>query len=136
LNERATRRRRLPPPPRALALPRPRAKTRPQKPKTKNQKPNKKQKKISELATRADVIFLPYQYLLDPRTASTLEGTIRWDKAIVILDEAHNVNVSLFAAAWGAPAARSARPFFARHVRFSLSCSRAPQNSRLRRTNQ
>jgi hypothetical protein len=40
------------------------------------------------------VVFLPYNYLLDMRTSDGVGDTIRWKNAIIILDEAHNVNVS------------------------------------------
>lgn len=38
----------------------------------------------------ADIIFMPYNYLLDISSRSALEG-VRWHNAIVIFDEAHNV---------------------------------------------
>lgn len=37
----------------------------------------------------ADIIFLPYNYLLDTSIRSTLN--IRWDQSVVIFDEAHNI---------------------------------------------
>jgi len=38
---------------------------------------------------RADLIFIPYNYLVDPQTRSNQNLNIA--KAIVILDEAHNL---------------------------------------------
>ncbi len=40
----------------------------------------------------ADVVFMPYSYVLDPVTRKQL-GPMRWQGAVVILDEAHNVQV-------------------------------------------
>ncbi|OQS55301.1 DNA repair helicase [Ecytonucleospora hepatopenaei] len=42
-----------------------------------------------ELAENADVIFAPYNYLLDPRIRNSMD--IDLDGSIVIIDEAHNV---------------------------------------------
>lgn len=42
-----------------------------------------------ELVQGADIIFMPYNYLLDPKTRKAHK--IGLDNAIVILDEAHNV---------------------------------------------
>lgn len=42
-----------------------------------------------ELSTRADIIFLPYNYLVDPRIRKTLSVDLA--ESIVIIDEAHNV---------------------------------------------
>ena len=45
----------------------------------------------------ADIVFLPYNYLLDPGTRRTMADSINWSNAVVIFDEAHNVEVR----AWG-----------------------------------
>ncbi|PNW86513.1 hypothetical protein CHLRE_02g089608v5 [Chlamydomonas reinhardtii] len=39
----------------------------------------------------ADIVFLPYNYLLDPGTRRTMADSINWSNAVVIFDEAHNV---------------------------------------------
>ncbi|GFR40210.1 hypothetical protein Agub_g775, partial [Astrephomene gubernaculifera] len=39
----------------------------------------------------ADIVFLPYNYLLDPSTRRTMADSINWSNAVVIFDEAHNV---------------------------------------------
>lgn len=41
-----------------------------------------------EIAAEADLVLLPYNYLLDSRID---KPNIRWQKAVVIFDEAHNV---------------------------------------------
>ena len=43
------------------------------------------------MTSTADIIFLPYNYLIDAKTRTGLG--IRWEKAILIFDEAHNVEV-------------------------------------------
>lgn len=42
-----------------------------------------------ELSTDADVLFVPYNYLIDPQRRKSLN--IAWKDAILIFDEAHNV---------------------------------------------
>ena len=42
-----------------------------------------------EMAANADLIFLPYNYLVDPRIRKTL--AINLEQSAVIIDEAHNV---------------------------------------------
>lgn len=37
----------------------------------------------------ADIIFLPYNYLLDTSIRSTLN--VRWEQSVVVFDEAHNI---------------------------------------------
>ncbi|KAF5829552.1 helicase C-terminal domain-containing protein, partial [Dunaliella salina] len=44
-----------------------------------------------DAAKDANIIFMPYNYLLDANTRKTLVDQVRWDNAIVIFDEAHNV---------------------------------------------
>ena len=45
-----------------------------------------------EMADSAEILFMPYQYLLDGRTRATLNN-IPWENSVVIFDEAHNVEV-------------------------------------------
>ena len=45
-----------------------------------------------DMAETADLIFMPYNYVLDGRTRMTL-SSINWQGAVVIFDEAHNVEV-------------------------------------------
>ncbi|RZC33001.1 DEAD 2 domain containing protein [Asbolus verrucosus] len=42
-----------------------------------------------ELKLNADIVFMPYNYLLDPRTTKTLG--VQFLNSVVILDEAHNI---------------------------------------------
>ena len=42
-----------------------------------------------EMAHTSDLIFLPYNYLIDPKTRSGLD--IAWNNAVLIFDEAHNI---------------------------------------------
>ena len=42
------------------------------------------------LAPTADIVFAPYNYLVDPRARAGLRG-INWRGAIVVFDEAHNL---------------------------------------------
>jgi regulator of telomere elongation helicase 1 len=44
------------------------------------------------LAATAELVFMPYQYLVDPGTRAGLG--VRWEGAVVIFDEAHNVEAS------------------------------------------
>ena len=39
----------------------------------------------------AEIVFLPYNYLLDPDTRTNTLAEINWSNAIVIFDEAHNL---------------------------------------------
>ncbi len=41
----------------------------------------------------ADLIFMPYNYLVDASTRRGLES-IRWADSVLIFDEAHNVEAS------------------------------------------
>lgn len=45
-----------------------------------------------EMAASADVVFMPYNYLVDVKTRGKLG--ISWKNAVLIFDEAHNVEVS------------------------------------------
>ncbi|KAG7673937.1 hypothetical protein Ndes2526B_g02593 [Nannochloris sp. 'desiccata'] len=42
-----------------------------------------------DMAANADIVFMPYNYLIDPKTRGGLG--ITWENAILIFDEAHNV---------------------------------------------
>lgn len=44
-----------------------------------------------EFATTADILFVPYNYLIDPQRRKSLN--ISWKNAVLIFDEAHNVEV-------------------------------------------
>lgn len=46
------------------------------------------------MSITADVVFMPYNYLIDQNTRGGL--SISWDNSILIFDEAHNVEVRLF----------------------------------------
>jgi hypothetical protein len=46
-----------------------------------------------DLASTADIIFMPYNYLVDSSSRSQL-SSINWSNAVVIVDEAHNIQVS------------------------------------------
>lgn len=41
------------------------------------------------MANTSDLIFLPYNYLIDPKTRSGLD--IKWNNSVLIFDEAHNI---------------------------------------------
>jgi hypothetical protein len=45
-----------------------------------------------DLAGTADVIFMPYNYLVDSSSRSQL-STVNWTNAVIIVDEAHNIQV-------------------------------------------
>jgi len=42
-----------------------------------------------EISTKADLVLLPYNYLLDSTIRNTLK--LRWENSIIIFDEAHNL---------------------------------------------
>ena len=44
---------------------------------------------VKDRAHAADVIFMPYNYLIDEKIRENYE--IAWDNSIIIFDEAHNV---------------------------------------------
>ncbi len=57
-----------------------------------------------EMAANADIVFMPYNYLVDAKTRGGLG--ITWDNAVLIFDEAHNVEgVCSDAASFDVPAA-------------------------------
>ena len=39
----------------------------------------------------AEIVFLPYNYLLDPDTRSNTLADVNWSNAVIIFDEAHNL---------------------------------------------
>lgn len=43
-----------------------------------------------DLHKKADIIFAPYNYLIDKKRRESLTG-ISWNETILIFDEAHNV---------------------------------------------
>ena len=47
-----------------------------------------------EMAGGAELVFMPYQYLIDAKTRIGLDN-ISWEDAILIFDEAHNLEVGL-----------------------------------------
>ena len=47
-----------------------------------------------EMAGGAELVFMPYQYLIDAKTRIGLDN-ITWEDAILIFDEAHNLEVGL-----------------------------------------
>ena len=48
-----------------------------------------------EMARTADLVFMPYNYLIDSKNRSGL-NMLRLENSILIFDEAHNVEVRLF----------------------------------------
>lgn len=46
-----------------------------------------------EMAASADLVFMPYNYLVDVKTRGKLG--ISWKNAVLIFDEAHNVEVRI-----------------------------------------
>lgn len=44
-----------------------------------------------DMAARADIVFAPYNYLIDPKLRETFGNRIRWNDAVLLFDEAHNV---------------------------------------------
>lgn len=45
-----------------------------------------------ELAAGADIVFMPYQYLIDPKTRTGM-SKMCWENSVLIFDEAHNLEV-------------------------------------------
>lgn len=45
-----------------------------------------------DLAGSADILFMPYNYLVDSSSRSQLSN-INWNNAVIIVDEAHNIQV-------------------------------------------
>ena len=44
-----------------------------------------------DMAARADIVFAPYNYLIDPKLRETFGNRVRWNDAVLLFDEAHNV---------------------------------------------
>ncbi|GAX78033.1 hypothetical protein CEUSTIGMA_g5475.t1 [Chlamydomonas eustigma] len=44
-----------------------------------------------DMSKEADIIFMPYNYLLDPNTRKALVDQVKWENAVIVFDEAHNV---------------------------------------------
>ena len=44
-----------------------------------------------DMASRADIVFAPYNYLIDPKLRETFGNRVRWNDAVLLFDEAHNV---------------------------------------------
>lgn len=45
-----------------------------------------------EMAASADIVFMPYNYLIDAKSRMGL-GKISWENSVLIFDEAHNLEV-------------------------------------------
>ncbi len=45
-----------------------------------------------EMAGSADIVFMPYNYLIDAKNRMGL-GKIVWENSVLIFDEAHNLEV-------------------------------------------
>lgn len=45
-----------------------------------------------EMAATANIIFMPYNYLVDAKIRGGLQT--RWENSVLIFDEAHNIEVS------------------------------------------
>ena len=45
-----------------------------------------------EMAASAEIVFMPYNYLIDAKNRMGL-GKITWEGAVLIFDEAHNLEV-------------------------------------------
>lgn len=45
------------------------------------------------LAEISDLVFLPYNYLIEKQTRQGIESLFNWKGSIVIFDEAHNIEV-------------------------------------------
>ena len=46
-----------------------------------------------EMAATANIVFMPYNYLVDPKIRGGLQT--KWENAVLIFDEAHNIEVCL-----------------------------------------
>ena len=44
-----------------------------------------------DMQERADIIFMPYNYLIDPRLRDQMGSKIPWKNAVLLFDEAHNI---------------------------------------------
>lgn len=49
-----------------------------------------------KIAEKCDIVFVPYQYLVNKRSRKSLGSITNWTNAIVIFDEAHNIEVNGF----------------------------------------
>lgn len=47
-----------------------------------------------EMAASADIVFMPYNYLIDAKNRMGL-GKICWENSVLIFDEAHNLEVNI-----------------------------------------
>ena len=60
-----------------------------------------------DMASRADIIFMPYNYLIDPKLREA--ANVPWKGAVLLFDEAHNIEgVCADAASFDLPAAHLA----------------------------
>lgn len=48
-----------------------------------------------KMAEICDIVFVPYNYLIDKQTRHGLESLFNWTGSVVIFDEAHNIEVRL-----------------------------------------
>ena len=55
-----------------------------------------------EMAATANIVFMPYNYLVDPKIRGGLQT--QWANAVLIFDEAHNIEVRLGALPFGSHA--------------------------------
>jgi regulator of telomere elongation helicase 1 len=46
-----------------------------------------------DMAATAQIVFMPYNYLVDAKIRSGIK-MLRWDNAVLVFDEAHNVEVT------------------------------------------
>ena len=44
-----------------------------------------------DMQERADIIFMPYNYLIDPKLREQMGSKIPWKGAVLLFDEAHNI---------------------------------------------
>lgn len=53
--------------------------------------PANQHKQPARVGKEAGIVFMPYNYLLDPSTRRNLADSLPWQNSVVIFDEAHNV---------------------------------------------
>ena len=41
----------------------------------------------------SDIVFVPYNYIIDPQISKSTQDIINWKNSIVIFDEGHNLEV-------------------------------------------